>query len=150
MHNKEKTLNPEIIIAAILTTALLLYILSYSLVTDEPYTELYFEDPMELPKKVKINESFELTFTVNNLENKKMTYRYQLIETISNRNKTKKYRYEGAEFMLEDNEAETITLTHRIKEPFNQTKITVALSYKNRNQSIHLRLDNENQEILRG
>ncbi len=148
--NKDKSLNPEIIVAAILTTVFLLYLLFNSLVTDEPYTELYFEDPMELPKKVKINESFDITFTVNNLENKKMTYRYQLIETISNRNKTKEYKYGGAEFMLEDNEAETITLTHRIKEPFNQTKITVALLYKNRNQSIHLRLDNENQEILRG
>jgi hypothetical protein len=41
---------------------------------EEPFTELYFEDHLHLPKTMVVNTPIKLAFTIHNLEGIQMTY----------------------------------------------------------------------------
>lgn len=45
-------------------------------VKPETFTELYFENHVNLPKDIKRFEQYKFTFTIHNLENKDMDYLY--------------------------------------------------------------------------
>jgi len=47
-------------------------------VKPEKFTELYFEDYSNLPKKIKLGEEQSFKFTIHNLENKDINYSYEV------------------------------------------------------------------------
>jgi len=53
-------------------------------VKPETFTELYFEDHINLPKTIYQYQEYYFTFTVHNLEHKKMSYPYLVyLQTVS-------------------------------------------------------------------
>lgn len=73
-------------------------------VKPEKFTELYFEDHLNLPSKVKINQAYSFKFTVHNLENKDMEYPYQVYVEENN----KKRFLESKVVKIKINESKTI------------------------------------------
>lgn len=104
----------------------------------ETFTELYFEDHIDLPKvaiKEKVND---FKFTIHNLEYRTMKYPYTI--------------YAEADGIKQELDKGTVTLPHdgykTILESFSlvtdgkRTKITVLLT--NKNQSIHFWMGENN------
>ena len=48
----------------------------------ETFTELYFENHLTLPAKIKPKETYNFTFTIHNLENRDMDYSYRIYKEI--------------------------------------------------------------------
>src|SRR5258708_5353987 len=54
-------------------------ILLATTVQPETFTELYFDNHTTLPATTVPNKSYSFAFTIRNLENKDMTYPYQVV-----------------------------------------------------------------------
>jgi len=66
----------KVLIAGILIIIGFLVALSFIPLGIEPLTEVYFENHTELPKHLFLNQSYDFTFTVHNLEEQDMNYEY--------------------------------------------------------------------------
>ncbi len=97
----------------------------------ESYTELYFEDILKLPKVFKINEEKEFSFTIHNLENKKVLYNYTVMANASDSASL----LDKGQVSLDHDKSKTITEKFTIRSPHQKVKLTVNL--ENINQSIH-------------
>lgn len=97
----------------------------------EPYTELYFEDHLQLPQLFKLNEENEFAFTVHNLEYKTMTYDY----TVMANSTTSAALVDQGKITLNHDESKTINEKFTIRNPHQKVKLTVNLD--NKDQAIH-------------
>ncbi len=97
----------------------------------EPFTELYFEDHLNLPKTLEATEEANFKFTVHNLEHKPMDYLYSVNAIASDSSRLIKQ----GEFRLLHDEYATFQETVSTAEAKQRTKINVSLD--NLDQSIH-------------
>lgn len=97
----------------------------------EPFTELYFEDHLNLPKTLEATEEANFKFTVHNLEYKPMDYEYSVEAIASDSSRLIK---QGSFKLLHDEYA-TFEETVSTAEAKQRTKININLD--NIDQSIH-------------
>jgi hypothetical protein len=99
-------------------------------VKPETFTELYFEDHLNLPKKIELEEEQSFKFTIHNLEHKDMTYKYD-IKAIDNK---EDITLSSGSATLSHNEYKTIDESYILATTSGRMKIQVLLV--DQNQSI--------------
>ena len=97
----------------------------------EPFTELYFEDHLKLPKTIVADNKYPFSFTIHNLEYADVNYKYSITSEASGSATTLR---KGA-FNLKHDGYKTIKEVYATTEPAVRTKVTVSLD--NKKQSIH-------------
>jgi hypothetical protein len=99
-------------------------------VKPETFTELYFEDHINLPKTITKWQVYNFSFTVHNIEYQDMNYPYVVYVLMNNQ----KVILDSGNFTLKNDEFKTI------KEdvgPFENYRAQVVVELTNKNQSIH-------------
>jgi hypothetical protein len=106
----------------------------------EKYTELYFENHLNLPKSAAIKEPQTFSFTLHNLEYKDMVYPYEIYveDTAGSRS-----GIITSEVRLRHDESKTITESFEILENIKRAKVVVNLL--NKNQEIHFWLGEDDK-----
>ena len=104
-------------------------------VKPETFTELYFEDHINLPKKVELEKEQSFKFTIHNLEYTDMTYLYEI--KASDEKETITLSTGSA--TLSHNEYKTINERYTLAATGGRTKIEVLLVHQN--QPIHFWLE---------
>lgn len=97
----------------------------------EPYTTLYFTEPLKLQKEIKVNEPFYANFTVENHEKEYCNYSY-LIELTYYDNQTlvKTTNIVRGDIALNDNETAAISEKVVIGEPYRDRIMVSVQLYK--------------------
>lgn len=111
--------------------------ISASNAQSETFTELYFEDHLDLPSKVIPNHRRFFQFTLHNLENEDMQYPYEVYIEVG---RNKLFIDKGA-FFVRKNEFKTIQEEFVIASAFPRSKIVVNLI--NKNQQIDFWIEGE-------
>lgn len=96
----------------------------------ESYTELYFENHEKLPNKITPNKQYTFSFTINNLENRDITYPY---EVYLNLGEIKLFLDKGSVF-IKKNGHKTIRETFTFENSIS--RINVVVDIVNKNQQI--------------
>jgi uncharacterized membrane protein len=99
----------------------------------EPLTELYFTEHKSLPKKYAPAEATSLSFTVNNLESKAVTYRYEVVQY--NAESTAQSVLKTGSFNLSNNTSHTESVLIAYVDAGTRSRVTVHLV--DQNQAIH-------------
>lgn len=109
-------------------------------VTPENYTELYFEDHLNLSKSAALKEPQTFSFTIHNLENKTMNYTYEIYvqDTVGSSS-----GITTNSISLRHDQQKTITESYEILAPVTRAKVVVNLV--NKNQQIHYWIGEENK-----
>ena len=107
-------------------------------VKPETFTELYFEDHLSLPNKVTLFKENHFKFTIHNLENKDMEYKYEIYVDIE---KGKKEMIDKGSVFIKNNEYKTISEEFIITIPIQRVKVAVNLISKS--QQIHFWMGEE-------
>jgi uncharacterized membrane protein len=92
-------------------------------VKPETFTELYFEDHINLPNKIEIGKAQAFKFTIHNLEYRNMTYKYE-IQAIDE--KGDRTLVSGSATLSQD-EYRTISTSYKIATASGRMKIQVVL-----------------------
>lgn len=101
-------------------------------VQPERFTELYFEDHMDLPKDALPNKEYSFEFSVHNLEYMDIKYNYEtFIE-----NGEEKVEIDHGSFVLKHDEVRTIKQDYSLLKEIPRSKVVVNLKNK-KNQQIH-------------
>lgn len=111
---------------SIIVTIILILLVSTLIIVfheNEPYTELYFENYSNLPKEIKLNKTYYFSFTVRNMENKRLKYIYSI-----DLNSTK--LIDGGEFEISHNQSISLQKSFIIKKHLDSVKINVNLINK--------------------
>lgn len=106
----------------------------------ENFTELYFENHLQLPKSTTIDNPQTFSFTIHNLENKTMTYPFEIYVQDTNGSRS---GIMNNTLTLKHNERKTITETFAMTEPIKRAKVVVLLL--NKNQEIHFWIGEDNK-----
>jgi hypothetical protein len=96
-------------------------------VKPETFTELYFEDHLNLPKETTIDKSYSFKFTIHNLEYKDMVYPYE-VYIASNGGKL--MTIDKGEFSLKQDQYLTILERYTFEEKIKRAKVVVDLHSK--------------------
>ena len=128
---KENTVYNTLIAISLIAITIVTFFI-FTTKTTEPFTELYFEDHLNLPKTIEPGKYYAFEFTVHNLENKQMDYEYQM--TIETDQPFPKPTNTGF-ITLENNETKTTKQNFKISKEFQTAKITVTLAEQD--QEIH-------------
>lgn len=113
-----------LLIIAIIATAVIFY------KPAEPYTTLYFTEPLQIKINVSVNEPFYVNFTVENHEQKMSHYSY-IISLIYYKNQTpvEEISLKHGKIILSDNETASISEKIVIKDTHSdRIKVSVELS----------------------
>jgi hypothetical protein len=105
-------------------------------VKPETFTELYFEDHLNLPNKITPNKVYSFKFDVHNLENKDMTYPYEIYLQAGN----VKLPIKKAVITVKNNQYQTVKEDFLIDAPISRSEIVVNLI--NKNQQIDFWIEN--------
>ena len=127
---KENTIYTILIIVCILSI-LAVTILIFTTKNGESFTEIYFENHQNLPKKIDLNQNYGFYFTIHNLENQPFTYSYQINLDLDGKTQILKQN----QIILNHNQKQPIYHQLQINQPFKQEKIVISLL--NKQQSIH-------------
>lgn len=100
----------------------------------ETFTELYFEDHINLPKTIEKGKEYQYKFTIHNLENKDMDYPY----TVSLQRDDKKTVIDSGSVFLKNNEYKTIEMSVG---PLKKVRLKVVIELVNKNQFISFWMD---------
>ena len=92
----------------------------------ELFTELYFQDHLGLPGKVKPNQRYSFAFTIHNLEHQDMDYPYEIYIL---QDSEKQYLDKNS-VSVKDNETMTIQQGFALSEPVARAKVVVELTDK--------------------
>ena len=92
-------------------------------VKPESFTELYFEDHLNLPDTVSLTEENSFEFTIHNLENKEMEYPYEVYIDIDGG----KNIIETNTIVLKREEYYTISENFSITSPIEKARVVVNL-----------------------
>jgi uncharacterized membrane protein len=101
----------------------------------ETFTELYFGDHIDLPKKIEIGKKQSFSFTIHNLEYKDMTYKYEISAFDDEADRS----IYSDSVNLSHDEYKTIGGSYTVATASGRIKIEVLLV--NKNQSIHFWLE---------
>ena len=96
----------------------------------ETFTELYFEDHLNLPGKIEIGKEQSFKFTIHNLEYQELTYKYET-KTVDDK---EEITLSSGSVTLSHNEYKTINESYMIATASGRTKVQVTLV--DQNQSI--------------
>lgn len=107
-------------------------------VKKEAFTELYFEDHLNLPKQVASSQEYSFQFTLHNLEDKNMKYRYEVYLDIGD----EKLFLDKGTIFLKNNEYKTTQEIFTKNGSLYKGKIVVNLI--NKNQQISFWIEGEN------
>jgi len=103
--------------------------------TPEPFTELYFEDHLQLPRNIVAGSVTQIAFTVNNLEYKPVEYPIVVVAEDATDSAEPKELYQTT-IHLQHNQSKTIPLDLVVPAFLsNRTKVTIRLVTID--QSIH-------------
>lgn len=128
---KENTVYNVLIAICLIAIITVTYFI-FTTKTTEPFTELYFEDHLNLPKTIEPGKDYAFKFTVHNLENKQLDYDYQVtVETDEPFPKPINIGF----ITLENNETKTVEQSFKIDKEFKTAKIIVTLT--DQDQEIH-------------
>lgn len=105
-------------------------------VKPETFTELYFDQQLSIPSVVKPNQPYYFKFTIHNLENKKMTYPYEVYLQAG----SVKLPIDRNTVTIENNQYKTIREGFSVNAPIVKSDIVVNLS--NKNQQIDYWVEN--------
>ncbi len=114
-----------ILISATVIFAVFLIVLSQIPIGIEPLTELYFENHTSLASNVKINETNNFAFTINNLEHQRVRYLYNV--SAFNESGSFLFNIDYGELILEHNKSAIIEENFLFNENFNRSKILVEI-----------------------
>ena len=92
----------------------------------ELFTELYFQDHLGLPGKVKPNQRYSFAFTIHNLEHQDMDYPYEIYIL---QDSEKQYLDKNS-VSIKDREFMTIQQGFALSEPVTRAKVVVELTDK--------------------
>jgi len=123
---KEDSLYNTLIIACIIGI-IVVTALIFTNKTNEPFTELYFEDHQNLPREIELGKEYSFRFTVHNVGGKGVNYFYEFSK--DNR------LLDAKTFILEDSKTTTFREVFTINENFEEAKMTIKLL--NKDQEIH-------------
>lgn len=106
----------------------------------ERYTELYFENHLNLPKSAVVGEPQTFSFTLHNLEHQSMVYPYEIYiqDSVGSRS-----GIIANTVSLRHDERKTITESFAIVTPIKRAKVVVTL--RNKNQEIHFWIGEDNK-----
>lgn len=105
-------------------------------VKPETFTELYFEDHINLPKTIKKHEEYSFIFTIHNLEYKDMEYPYVVyLETID-----KKIILNQGIVSLKDGEYKSARVDFG---PLKNIRMKIVVELVGRNQQIDFWMENQ-------
>jgi len=104
-------------------------ILLATTVKPETFTELYFENHLNLPSKIKSDQTYSFSFTIHNLENKKMAYLYEVY--LQGKGNSVKLPIDQNRVTIKKNQYKTIHETFSINAPIVRSEIIVNLINKN-------------------
>lgn len=104
---------------------------------DESYTELYLNNHLDLPKELLPDQVATASFTIHNVEHKKMNYHYVISRSID---QDKEIIVSGSA-VLADNQSESIAFDYTVATKEPKTKIEILLPEKR--QSIHFWINNQ-------
>lgn len=125
--NLEKSIPTVTIIILILIITVLLIFNITAADNKSGFTELYFIN--DLPKTIKINERYDFSFAIHNLEHKKMTYNYAIYYN--------KKKIDQGYVNLNHDETTTITRSFIAKKKLENPLIPISVQLLNTNQEIH-------------
>lgn len=114
-------------------------IVNATTVKPETFTELYFEDHLNLPSEITPKNDYEFKFTIHNLENKDMEYSYEVFLDLGD----EKLFIDKNVVSVKNGEYKTIEEKFRINDPAARTKIVVNLI--NKNQQLSFWVEGENK-----
>ena len=112
-----------IVIAGIVILAVFLIVLAFIPLGIEPLTEVYFENHTALPSSVELNQLYNFSYTIHNLEYQKVRYVYNVKMYDEQGNFLEDMS--GGEVTLSNNESSTIENAFSLPQDFNRTKIQV-------------------------
>jgi hypothetical protein len=115
-----------IVIGGIAILAVFLIVLAFIPLGIEPLTEVYFENHTELPSTISLNQQYNYSFAVHNLEYQEMRYYYTI--DAYNENNTFLYNMDKGEIHLYDNESKAIYENFSIKKHFGREDIVVNIT----------------------
>lgn len=93
----------------------------------ERFTELYFEDHLNLPKQIEFNTSYPVSFTIHNLEGRQMTYDVQ-IELVGETSESPQVNLLTQTVDVSANESKTVSIELRVPALFSErARMTVRL-----------------------
>jgi hypothetical protein len=90
----------------------------------EPYTELYFKDPANLPTYASSTSSHTIYFVISNRQGHSASYGYTIIEATPDNTAV----IASSTFNLADNASTTQKITFRIPQPLSSMRITIKLN----------------------
>jgi len=100
----------------------------------ETFTELYFEDHINLPNKIIRDKVYRFSFTIHNLENTDTNYPYEVYIDVKG---DKEFIDRGSVF-VKNNEYITIDRSYMLTTPSGKVKIEVLLVDQNQSISFWL------------
>jgi hypothetical protein len=112
-----------VLIWGIILLAVFLFVLAFIPLGIEPLTEVYFENHTKLPVYVFLDNPYNFSFTVHNLEYQRMRYTYTI--DAYDENNTFLFNVDEDEFILEDNQSVTVGERFIMDNPFHRAKIVV-------------------------
>jgi len=125
--NLEKIIPTVTIIILILIITVLLIFNIIPTEKKSGFTELFFVN--DLPKTIKINERYDFSFAIHNLEKKKMTYDYAVY--------LESKKIDQSHITLNHDDTTTITQSFIVKDKLENTSIPISVQLLNKNQEIH-------------
>ena len=115
-----------IIISAVAILVIFLIVLTQIPRGIEPLTELYFENHTTLPAYLFLNKPYNFSFTVHNLEYQEMRYYYTV--SAYDENGTFLYNLDSGDFILQNNESQTIPEEFTMANHFSRQQIVVTVN----------------------
>ncbi len=100
----------------------------------ETFTELYFEDHLDLPKRVVEGQPYDFSFTIHNLEGKNVNYPIE-VTAINEATPSSFSIFKGA-VVVDDQQTKTVPVSYAIPAGLGE-RVKVQVLLKNLNQSIH-------------
>lgn len=106
-------------------------------VMPETFTELYFENHINLPTKTIANIPYSFSFTVHNLEHKDMVYPYEVYISSGSARQT----ISTGIFTLAQNAYKNVVITYTLPQEVLHEEVVVNL--RNKNQQINFFVNNK-------
>lgn len=127
---KEDTLY-NILLGISLIAIIAVLILIFTTKTEESFTELYFEDHQNLPSQVNLNQNYQFSFSIHNLEQATTDYQYAVyIEQEDGTTNT----IDSSSITLNNEQTATIQESFQREDSFTSAKVIVEL---NTGEEIH-------------
>jgi lipopolysaccharide export LptBFGC system permease protein LptF len=104
-------------------------------VNQENFTELYFENHLNLPKQVTSSQEYFFNFTIHNLEGKNMQYSYEVYLELD----TEKIMIDKNTVFIKNNDYMTVQEGFKTRGTPTKNKIVVYLI--NKNQKIDFQIE---------